>query len=59
MINLLHKRNADRIPMVIQQEDLIRLIVINAEVNVRCEMVCETPEQVAERINVPVDFVNA
>lgn len=45
--------------MAIQQEDLIRLIVINAEVNVRCVMVCETPEQVAERINVPVKFVNA
>ena len=39
MINLLHKRNAGRIPIVIQQEDLIRLIVINAEVNVRCVMV--------------------
>lgn len=59
MINLLHKRNAGRIPMVIQQEDLIRLIVINAEVNVRCVMDCKTPEQVAERINVPVNFVNA
>ncbi|MCI7437383.1 MAG: hypothetical protein MSH22_12465, partial [Spirochaetia bacterium] len=58
-INLLHKKNAGRIPMVIQQEDLIRLIVINAEVNARCVMVCETPEQVAERINVPVNFVNA
>ncbi len=45
--------------MVIQQEDLIRLIVINAEVNVRCVMDCKTPEQVAERINVPVNFVNA
>ena len=38
-IILLRKRNVDRIHTARQQEDLILLIVINAEVNVRCVMV--------------------
>ena len=36
--------------MAIQQEDLILLIVINAEVNVRCVMVCEALKNRVERV---------